>query len=66
MVRALKLETSGSGTYFNLSQGDFVTPDVVDVQPAIVGIERPKEQASKLVNSVSASTRHTAGYIQTP
>jgi hypothetical protein len=36
MVRGLKLETSGSGTYYNLSQGSFVTPAQSDPAPPAI------------------------------
>jgi len=36
MVRGLKLETSGSGTYYNLSQGSFVTPVQSDPAPPAI------------------------------
>lgn len=67
MVRALKLETSGSGTYFNLSEGGFVTPIQPESQPALAKLERPKEQESKLdhPSSIRGASGRTATEIQT-
>ncbi len=46
MVRALKLETSASGTYYNLSQGAFVTP--------------PRPAASSIASATPGELRVTA------
>ena len=46
MVRAIKLETSGSGSYYNLSEGAFVTmPDTLRLPaaPPIANLAKPDE-----------------------
>jgi hypothetical protein len=43
MVRALRLETSGSGTYYNLSQGSFVTPLAEPSEPSVPAIAAKTE-----------------------
>jgi hypothetical protein len=48
MVRALKLETSASGTYFNLSQGAFLTP-------AVTLDEFPGARLPRLIRKAPAS-----------
>jgi hypothetical protein len=51
MVRGLKLETSGSGSYYNLSEGCFVTlPDTEIISPA------PTVASRDAVGDVSPAT----------
>jgi hypothetical protein len=57
MVRALKLESSGSGTYYNLSQGAFVSPLQFQAPPALAKLEPAKDPEPKLEhNSVPQNT----------
>jgi hypothetical protein len=67
MVRALKLETSGSGSYYNLSEGEFVTPVRVESQPAIAKVEGSREPAVKIEHVVAAqnASPRSSGEIQT-
>jgi hypothetical protein len=65
MVRAIKLETSGSGTYFNLSQGVFVTPATVQLPPALATIEKPKDSETKIEQSTQLNPGHNAVEIRT-
>jgi hypothetical protein len=67
MVRALKLEVSGSGSYFNLSQGAFSNPTQPPLEPALAKVERPKEPEPKLDHTMPAQTGpdHTSVGIQT-
>jgi hypothetical protein len=43
MVRAVRLETSASGTYYNLSQGAFLGPVSLETVPAVPLIGRAAE-----------------------
>jgi hypothetical protein len=65
MVRAIKLETSGSGTYFNLSQGAFVTPATIQLPPALATIEKPKDPETKIEQSTQTNPGHNAVEIRT-
>ena len=61
MVRALKLETSGGGTYYNLSEGTFLTPSAepaLPSAPSIAGrIDPPRfDGAVRTDVSVGSST----------
>ena len=70
MVRGLKLETSGSGSYYNLSQGAFITlPGEVFAapSPAVASAIRPEDDgfaartelsALASTNSIPPSTGH--------
>ena len=67
MVRALKLEKSGSGTYYNLSEGAFVTPLVTELQPSLARLERAKEAETKIEHdSLPSASHHSGPEIQTP
>ncbi|HLH54065.1 MAG TPA: hypothetical protein VKY92_10680, partial [Verrucomicrobiae bacterium] len=67
MVRALKLETSASGTYYNLSQGAFVTPVVPELQPSLARLDRAKDPEPKIERTSLPATAHQSGpEIQTP
>lgn len=71
MVRGLKLETSGSGTYYNLSEGCFVTlpgTEAIPPAPAIASREGPGELTPGVhsdlaglssTNSIPSSTGHS-------
>jgi hypothetical protein len=67
MVRAFKLETSGSGSYFNLSQGAFVNPVQPRIEPSLAKIESPKQPEARLdpASSVQTGPGLTAPRIQT-
>jgi hypothetical protein len=59
MVRALKLETSGSGTYYNLSQGAFITPSgepSLPPGPAIAGKRDPLRYDGEVRSDASLSS----------
>jgi len=45
MVRAVKLETSASGTYYNASEGIFLTP----TQPATIAATQPSRDTTRVV-----------------
>jgi hypothetical protein len=73
MVRGLKLETSGSGTYYNLSEGPFVTlpgVETVPPAPAVASAGRLDEYSSTIhpelsllssTNGIPPSTGHPPG-----
>ena len=78
LVRGLKLETSGSGTYYNLSQGAFLTlPGMEFAPPAppIVSTVKYHEHASPVepdlntvssTNGIPSSTGHTLSPASLP
>ena len=63
MVRGLKLESSGSGTYYNLSQGTFVTPVETVPIPALASRDTANDliRAARLDVSVSSNTNAPSG-----
>jgi hypothetical protein len=59
MVRALKLETSASGAYYNLSQGAFVTPPrslATSIASAAPGGPRASSARTKVAKTARAQT----------
>lgn len=72
MVRSLKLETSGSGSYYNLSQGAFVTlpgQELISPAPPVVSIGAAENNNSAThpelilvsgTNGIPSSTGHAA------
>ena len=64
MVRALRLETSGSGTYYNLSQGSFVTPLAEPAEPSVPSIASKTE--TPRLGSEAHVDASTGGSTNTP
>jgi hypothetical protein len=61
MVRALKLETSGSGSYYNLSGGVFVTLPGIQAVPAVASRSKLGEEST--ATSVSQLGGHSTNSV---
>jgi hypothetical protein len=63
MVRAVKLETSGSGSYYNASQGAFVT--ATGIMSVEAGITLPQIIGTLSTNTTSEGTSSSSGGTMT-